>query len=203
VKLEEIETIARKVSRSVVEDLSNILCRVAESRKATVENREQQDPSVIYSSPATTAADDIAISLICDEILPPDSVDDDNNSNDDDDLVVLSTDDAIAERLLVCHEKGLFEGDNNRTTKTLVGDTFSCNNSSNSTTTNNNKDGSTKHNSNDCPEDDEALIFAQRLALLRETKLAIRYKTILLTKRRLSPQYDTNNFDGNKDIVVI
>jgi len=102
-KLDEIETIARKVSRSVVEDLSNILSRVAESRKTTVENRERQDP--------TASTDDIAISLICDEILPPDSVNNDKNSNDDDDDDDDDDGDAIITTVFILDKMSHKDGD--------------------------------------------------------------------------------------------
>ena len=154
--------------------------------------------------------------MICNEDLFSSNEKDD--SSDDDDLRIISKDDAIAEKLLFCHEKGLFEGDNNR--KIQLSSSSSSfkygkkngkddgQNNYNSKKGNDHEDENSKRtdrNGRSFLYDDsnnEDLILAQRLAMVREVTRVIRYKTLILTKQRLGlDTYD--NYDNSDDDLLI
>ena len=215
----EMKLIASKVSRAVVDDLSNILSKITETRRsATMMETEQNQEKQERSDDDNNNDDDQpgSVSLICNEDLFSSNEKDD--SSDDDDLRVISKDDAIAEKLLFCHEKGLFEGDNNRKIQlSSSSSSFKYGKKNGKDDGQNNyssKKGNDREDENSKRTDrkgrsffyddsnNEDLILAQRLAMVREVTRVIRYKTLILTKQRLGlDAYD--NYDNSDDDLLI
>jgi hypothetical protein len=175
-----VRDMARKVTLSFVQDLSEILRAIANARssigaaagkESTDENKGNRQLSKPPAKPLEPAVED---SLLCDEEdLVQLKEDGDHNMDDDDDddeIIEISQDENYVQQHLICQE-------------TLFGE-------------------STNHKSESVPivEDVEDasddILFVQKVALLRETKRLIRAKTLVLTKRRLAIQ-------GDEDLSVV
>jgi len=176
-----VQDMARKVTLSFVQDLSEILRAIANARssigatagkESTDENKGNRQPSKPPTKPLEPAVED---SLLCDEENLVQLKEDgdqniDNSDDDDDEIIEISQDENYVQQHLICQE-------------TLFGE-------------------SPHHKSKSFPTvKDEVdasgdILVAQKLALLRETKRLIRVKTLVLTKRRLAIQ-------GNEDLSIV
>jgi len=150
-----VEGMARKVSLSLVHDLSEILEAIADVRPSG-------DPTTGKISPPSSG---VEASLLCDEedlvqLREEGSLKNDGNDTDDE-IVEISQDENFVQQNLICHE----------TEEGLFGDSAGEGNPA-------------------APDKDDDLLFAQKVALLRETKRLIRAKTLVLTKRRLAIRDD-------------
>ena len=159
----DIQDMARKVTTSFAEDLSEVLEAVVNAKSCLGDdsniNGNQQLQSPIKTIPSIPTAVDF--SLLCDEQDLVQFKDEEDDSDSDDDIIEISKEENYIQQNLMCHER-------------LFGKEPKGKKSDDSNHNNKKRD----------------LLFAQKVALLRETKRLIRSKTLVLTKRRLGIQGD-------------
>ena len=177
----DVQDMARKVTLSFVQDLSEILRAMANARssigatagkESTVENKSNLQPSKSPTKPLETAVED---SLFCDEenlvqLREDGDQNMDDSDDDDDEIIEISQDDNYVQQHLVCKETLFMEPPNTK---------------SKNVPTIKYEEGASGD-----------ILVAQKLALLRETKRLIRIKTLVLTKRRLAIQ-------GDEDLSIV
>ena len=162
-----IQELARQVTLSFAQDLSEILRAVTnvgssispKTGKGIIE-KDKSDLQLSKPSSRTLSAPTVDASLLCDEKdLAQLREEDQSMEEDDDEIIEISQDENFVQQNLICNE----------TEDSLFGKTR------------NHKGESISSGE----EEDETLLIAQKIALLRETKRLIREKTLVLTKRRL------------------
>ena len=163
----DIQELARQVTLSFAQDLSEILRAVTnvgssislKTGKGIIEG-DKSDLQLSKPSSRTLSAPTVDASLLCDEKdLAQLREEDQSMEEDDDEIIEISQDENFVQQNLICNETedSLFGKTRNHKGESISSD----------------------------EKEDEALLIAQKIALLRETKRLIREKTLVLTKRRL------------------